>query len=125
MPIRIGINGFGRIGRAVVRTAYEREADIEVVAVNDITDVPTLARLLARDSVYGRFPAPVIARDRVHGRPPLRSWAPSTLRRCGAGVIRTKATEAQRLLRAGGRESRSFPRADHGELRIRAGAVGP
>ena len=59
MPTRVAINGFGRIGRAVLRTAYERQADIEIVAVNDITDVPTLAYLLARDSVYGRFPAPV------------------------------------------------------------------
>jgi len=63
MPTRIAINGFGRIGRAVVRIAQEREADLEVVAVNDITDVATLAHLLARDSVYGRFPASVAARD--------------------------------------------------------------
>jgi glyceraldehyde 3-phosphate dehydrogenase len=65
MPTRIAINGFGRIGRAVLRTAHEREADVEIVAVNDITDVATLAHLLARDSVYGRFPAPVTARDGV------------------------------------------------------------
>ena len=65
MPTRVAINGFGRIGRAVLRIAHEREADIEIVAVNDITDVATLAHLLARDSVYGRFPAPVSARDGV------------------------------------------------------------
>jgi glyceraldehyde 3-phosphate dehydrogenase len=63
MPTRIAINGFGRIGRAVLRIAHEHESDIEIVAVNDITDVATLAQLLARDSVYGRFPAPVTARD--------------------------------------------------------------
>ena len=63
MPTRIAINGFGRIGRAVVRIAHEREDDLEVVAVNDITDVATLAHLLARDSVYGRFPVSVAARD--------------------------------------------------------------
>src|SRR5215208_6572901 len=63
MPTRIAINGFGRIGRAVLRIAHERESDLEIVAVNDITDVATLAHLLARDSVYGRFPAPVTARD--------------------------------------------------------------
>jgi glyceraldehyde 3-phosphate dehydrogenase len=63
MPTRIAINGFGRIGRAVLRIAHEREADLEIVAVNDITDVATLAHLLARDSVYGRFPASVTARD--------------------------------------------------------------
>ena len=59
MPTRIAINGFGRIGRAVLRIAHERESDLEIVAVNDITDVSTLAYLLARDSVYGRFPGPV------------------------------------------------------------------
>jgi len=61
MSVRVGINGFGRIGRGFLRSAYERGADIEVVAVNDLADGPTLAALLARDSVYGRFPAPVRA----------------------------------------------------------------
>jgi glyceraldehyde 3-phosphate dehydrogenase len=61
MPTRIGINGFGRIGRAVVRTAIERGADLEIVAVNDITDPTALAHLLALDSVYGRFASPVHA----------------------------------------------------------------
>jgi glyceraldehyde 3-phosphate dehydrogenase len=55
MPIRVAINGFGRIGRAVLRTAVERNADLEVVAVNDITGVESLAHLLRLDSVYGRF----------------------------------------------------------------------
>jgi glyceraldehyde 3-phosphate dehydrogenase len=57
MPTRIAINGFGRIGRGVLRAAHERAADVEIVAVNDVTDARTLAALLARDSVYGRFPA--------------------------------------------------------------------
>jgi len=61
MPVRVGINGFGRIGRCFLRSAHERDADIEVVAVNDLTDGRTLAALLARDSVYGRFPVPVRA----------------------------------------------------------------
>ena len=65
MPTRVAINGFGRIGRAVLRAAHEREADIEIVAVNDVADAATLAQLLARDSVYGRFPAPVGAGDGV------------------------------------------------------------
>ena len=55
MPTRVAINGFGRIGRAVLRSAVERGADLEIVAVNDITDPETMAQLLARDSVYGRF----------------------------------------------------------------------
>jgi glyceraldehyde 3-phosphate dehydrogenase len=58
MTIQVGINGFGRIGRAFVRRALER-GGIEVVAVNDITDAPTLAHLLEFDSTYGRMPAKV------------------------------------------------------------------
>jgi glyceraldehyde 3-phosphate dehydrogenase len=54
MSIRVGINGFGRIGRAFVRRTLERD-DIEVVAVNDITDAAILAHLLAFDSTYGRL----------------------------------------------------------------------
>jgi glyceraldehyde 3-phosphate dehydrogenase len=61
MPIRVGINGFGRIGRGVLRCAHERGADLEIVAVNDVTNVDTLAALLARDSVYGPFPGRVRA----------------------------------------------------------------
>jgi glyceraldehyde 3-phosphate dehydrogenase len=54
MSIRIGINGFGRIGRNFLRAAH-KDADIEFVAVNDITDARTLAHLLKYDSVLGRF----------------------------------------------------------------------
>ena len=54
MTIRVGINGFGRIGRTFTRLALER-TDLEVVAVNDITDAGTLAHLLAFDSTYGRL----------------------------------------------------------------------
>jgi len=63
MAVRVGINGFGRIGRNVFRAAHESDADIEVVAVNDITDAGTLAHLLKFDSVYGPFPAGVGVRD--------------------------------------------------------------
>jgi len=62
MSVRVGINGFGRIGRNVFRAARER-GDIEIVAVNDITDAATLAHLLAYDSIFGRFPAEVRAGD--------------------------------------------------------------
>ena len=55
MPVRVGINGFGRIGRNVFRAAHESGADVEIVAVNDITDTGTLAHLLKYDSVYGPF----------------------------------------------------------------------
>lgn len=58
MAIRIGINGFGRIGRLVFKAAM-REKAVEVAGVNDITDASTLAYLLKYDSVHGLFPAPV------------------------------------------------------------------
>jgi glyceraldehyde 3-phosphate dehydrogenase len=54
MPIQVGINGFGRVGRAFVRRALERD-DLDVVAVNDLTDARTLAHLLEFDSTYGRL----------------------------------------------------------------------
>ena len=59
---RIGINGFGRIGRMVFRAAMER-TDMEVVAVNDLLELPHLAYLLRHDSVHGRFRHDVTIRD--------------------------------------------------------------
>jgi glyceraldehyde 3-phosphate dehydrogenase len=61
MAVRVGINGFGRVGRCFLRAAHERDADIEVVAVNDLVDARTLAHLLRYDSVFGRFPGKVLA----------------------------------------------------------------
>ncbi|MEU3194916.1 type I glyceraldehyde-3-phosphate dehydrogenase, partial [Streptomyces sp. NPDC006992] len=61
MTVRIGINGFGRIGRNVFRAAAARGSELEVVAVNDLGDVPTMAHLLAYDSILGRFPEEVAA----------------------------------------------------------------
>jgi glyceraldehyde 3-phosphate dehydrogenase len=52
---RVGINGFGRIGRNFFRAALERSADFEIVAFNDLGDVPTMAHLLKHDSVLGNF----------------------------------------------------------------------
>jgi glyceraldehyde 3-phosphate dehydrogenase len=71
MPVRVGINGFGRIGRNVLRAAQESSADVEIVAVNDITDAKTLGHLLKYDSVYGPFPGTVeVTEDalRIDGR---------------------------------------------------------
>lgn len=71
MAVRVGINGFGRIGRNVFRAAYEGGADIEWVAANDITDPKTTAHLLKYDSNYGPFPGSVQATDtgiRVDGK---------------------------------------------------------
>jgi len=60
MSVRVGINGFGRIGRNVFRAAAGND-DVEIVAVNDITDTSTLAYLLQYDSVFGRYPGEVVA----------------------------------------------------------------
>jgi len=63
MAVRVGINGFGRIGRNVLRAATMAQATgIEIVGVNDITDTKTLAHLLTYDSVHGRFPGRVEAK---------------------------------------------------------------
>jgi glyceraldehyde 3-phosphate dehydrogenase len=61
--VRVGINGFGRIGRNLFRAAHQSGADLEFCAVNDITDPATLAHLLTYDSIYGRFPGAVEARE--------------------------------------------------------------
>src|SRR2546425_6842621 len=60
MPVKVGINGFGRIGRNVYRAALGRR-DLEIVAVNDITDPGTLAHLLKYDSILGNFEGGVAA----------------------------------------------------------------
>jgi glyceraldehyde 3-phosphate dehydrogenase len=59
MAVKVGINGFGRIGRNVFRAAKAAGADIDFVAVNDLTDPETLAHLLKYDSILGRFPGEV------------------------------------------------------------------
>ena len=62
MAIRIGINGFGRIGRQSLKAILERHADdLEIVAINDLTDTKTNAHLLKYDSTYGRFPGEIEA----------------------------------------------------------------
>jgi glyceraldehyde 3-phosphate dehydrogenase len=63
MALRVGINGFGRIGRNVFRAAQEKGAEIEWVAVNDLTDAKTLAHLLKYDSTLGPYPGTVEAGD--------------------------------------------------------------
>src|SRR5947207_9548168 len=59
MSVRVGINGYGRIGRNVYRAAREQQADIEWVAVNDLTDAETLGHLLKYDSILGPYPGTV------------------------------------------------------------------
>lgn len=61
-PVRVAINGFGRIGRVTLRAIFQRN-DFEVVAINDLTDAHTLAHLLKYDSVHRRFPGEVYAEE--------------------------------------------------------------
>ncbi len=63
MPVRVGINGFGRIGRNVFRAAHERGAEIEWVGVNDLVDAKTIAHLLKYDSILGPFKGEIEATD--------------------------------------------------------------
>jgi glyceraldehyde 3-phosphate dehydrogenase len=72
MAIKVGINGFGRIGRLLYRAAIERKAKIDFVAINDLADAKTNAHLLKYDSIHGRFPGTVTAEaDKliVNGKP--------------------------------------------------------
>src|SRR6187551_3984469 len=59
MAVKVGINGFGRIGRNIFRAAHAAGADIEFIAVNDLVDTATMAHLLKYDSILGRFPGEV------------------------------------------------------------------
>ena len=71
MAIRVGINGFGRIGRNVLRASMG-DKDLDIVAINDLTDAKTLAYLLKYDSVHGTLRANVEAKDDqilVDGKP--------------------------------------------------------
>ena len=75
MSTRVAINGFGRIGRAVLRAAIERDAELDVIAVNDIADADTLAHLLTLDSVTGASrpgPRPRAGRREHRARRQLR-----------------------------------------------------
>ena len=63
MTVRVGINGFGRIGRQSLKALIERTPEVEVVAVNDIVDVPTNALLFKHDSTYGAYPGEVSHTD--------------------------------------------------------------
>ena len=68
MAVKVGINGFGRIGRNILRAARQQDADIEFVAVNDITTPATLAHLLKYDTILGPFPGTVSVDGDHRGR---------------------------------------------------------
>ncbi|MFI2293637.1 type I glyceraldehyde-3-phosphate dehydrogenase [Isoptericola sp. NPDC019571] len=114
---RIAINGFGRIGRNVVRALLERGSDLEIVAVNDLTEPAALARLLAFDSTAGRLGRPVTAEDDAivvdgHRVAVLGEREPGTLpwRELGVDVVLestgrfTSAAAARAHLDAGARK---------------------
>ena len=85
MAVKVGINGFGRIGRNVFRAAHAAGADLEFVAVNDLTDADTLAHLLKYDSILGRFPGEVEVderRDLGRRQRSSRCSPSATRRRC-------------------------------------------
>jgi glyceraldehyde 3-phosphate dehydrogenase len=117
MPTRVAINGFGRVGRSVLRIAHEQEADLEVVAINDLAGAVTLAHLLRHDSVYGAFPGSVESTSGdlvVAGRPiqalaepevselPWRELAVDVVIE-STGRYRTRAAAAEHLV-AGARK---------------------
>ena len=68
MTIKIGINGFGRIGRMVFRAAVQNFSDIEVVGINDLLEPDYLAYMLKYDSVHGRFKGEVSVEGQHPGR---------------------------------------------------------
>ena len=117
MSTRVAINGFGRVGRAAFRAAFESGADIEWVAINDIAEAGPLANVLARDSVYGAFPGEIRSRDGVitvdgHEMPVFAESDPVQLPWSELGVdvvlectgrFRTR-TEAAKHLAAGARK---------------------
>ncbi len=117
MAIRVGINGFGRIGRQVVRAAMERGAAFEIAAINDLTDTKTLAHLFRYDSVHGVYDG-VVSHDAesitIDGRriAVLKEKDPAALpwRALGVDIVLeatgrfTKADDARKHLAAGARK---------------------
>ena len=113
MSVKVGINGFGRIGRHTLRALQDRR-EVEIAAINDLTDSATLAHLLQYDSLYGKFPGTVeVQGDKllINGRPVkiLAEAEPEKLpwRELGVEIVidatgkfRTHAT-ASRHLQAG------------------------
>src|SRR5215471_9054375 len=100
--VKIGINGFGRIGRMAFRAAAQR-ADVQVVAINDLLEPRQLAYLLKHDSVHGRFRHDVAVKDRflVVDERPVRTAGVNVVIEATGILLTTAKTEA--YLRAGAR----------------------
>jgi len=116
MAIRVAINGFGRIGRNVLRAAtMAKIADVEFVAVNDLTDTKTLAHLLKYDSVHGRFPGAVApAADGIH----VNGTTIKVLCEKDPGALPWKALGVDVVLESTGR----FTDREHAAKHLEAGA---
>ena len=99
MAIRVGINGFGRIGRNFFRAAKLSGAKIEFVAVNDLGSLETLAHLLKNDSVHGKFGGNVASRAGFRAQPNVKPGQPRRTPKptCAAvgGRAATAATEPE------------------------------
>ena len=116
MTRRIAINGFGRIGRNVLRVAaLSGGGDLEIVAVNDLTDTKTLAHLLKYDSVHGRFPGSVEpAPDGLH----VNGKLIKVLSEKDPGALPWKALEVDYVIESTGR----FTDREHAARHLSAGA---
>ncbi len=118
MTIKLAINGFGRIGRNVLRALHESpRTDLEIVAINDLAPAPSLAHLLQYDSVHGRFPGKVTATDNTIdiGQGPIKVTAernPADLPWGEMGIdivlectgFFTKDTDAKKHIEAGAKK---------------------
>ncbi len=114
MALRVAINGFGRIGRMVLRSAL-KEKGMEIVAINDLTDAKTLAHLLKYDSVHGAFPGTVEAKEDqliVNGKP-IKIFAVRN-----PGELPWKKEKIDIVLESTG----LFTARDKAELHLKAGA---
>ncbi len=123
MSVRVAINGFGRVGRCFLRAAHEQNADIEVVAVNDLVEAGTLAHLLKYDSVFGPFAGKVesdedgIAIDGAHVRtlaetdPLALPWSELNVDVVieSTGLFATRSAAAQHLTAGAGKVIISAP----------------
>lgn len=115
MAIRVGINGFGRIGRQVVRAAMERHAAFEIVAINDLTDTKTLAHLFRHDSVHGAYDGTVtFDADAIT----IDGHRIAVLREKDPAAVPWKALGVDIVLEATGR----FTKADDARKHLAAGA---
>jgi glyceraldehyde 3-phosphate dehydrogenase len=119
MPVRVGINGFGRIGRMVYRIMAERPQDFEVIAVNDLSDTKHLAHLLKYDTVHRKFRLPVEAGEgelKVNGKSlkVLKEKDPSKLPWSSLGVdVVVESTGFFTEKHGGGKKGSANGFADH------------